>query len=99
MTFTSSTQVTFSDGSDVDAFLDTSTGVIGTGSTTGEPSEIVSYSLNGNTVTIFEFDPGENHMFYLTPDANLLVGDNAGIEDGGDNHYANLSIAVRADSC
>ncbi len=100
LTFTSSTQLSFLDRGDVDAFLETNTGVIGTGSTTGGTSEIYSYSLTGNTVTIFGVgDNGENYMYYLTPDANLLAGDNAFLEDGGSNHSADLSIAVRADSC
>jgi len=100
LTFTSSTQLSLLDGGDVDAFLNTNTGVNGTGSSTGGTSTIFSYSLNGNIVTIFGIrDDGGNNFYYLTPDANLLVGDNAGLSDAGNNHEADFLVAVRADSC
>ena len=100
LTFTSATQLISSDGFNVDAFLNTNTGVNSTGSSSGDPSETVSYSLSGSTLTVFGTrDDGGNNLYHLTPDGNVLIGDNSSIGDSGNNHEADFSIAVRADSC
>ena len=96
MTFTSSTQLSFLNGSNVDAFLDTNTGVIGTGSVTPGTSTTFNYSLTENILTVAGLG-SEN--FFLTPDGNLLVGDLSGLEDAGNNHFANFTVAVRAGGC
>ena len=99
--FTSSTQVSILDGGDVDAFLDTNTGVVDAGATTGGSSDVVNYSLNGNIVTLFGVrDDGGDNIYHLSPDANLLMGDNASVSaSASSDHEADLLVAVRADSC
>ncbi len=98
LTFTSSTQVSITSTSDVDAFLNTATGVIGTGTSSGGPAEVVNYTVSGSTLTLIGVrDDGGDNSYHLTPDGNVLIGDNA--SETGNNHEADLSIAVKADSC
>ena len=98
LNFTSSTQVSITDGGDVDAMLETDTGVISTGDTTpGGTTTIDSYSVTGNILTI----TGAGADFFISPDGNLLVGNQANIEGTDPNsvHNSNFRIAVRGDSC
>ena len=98
LTFTSSTQVTLSNRTNVDSFLNTSTSVIDSASTSVDPIGAFSYSLNANTLTITGInDGGFSNLYHLTLDGNVLIGDNSRL-DGAD-HGADFTIAVRANSC
>jgi hypothetical protein len=99
LTFTSSTQVSILELGDVDAMLDTGTGNISSGDTRpGGTLTINSYSLTGNILNISGTDIID---LFVSPDGNLLVGNQASIEGTDPNsvHNSNFRIAVRGDSC
>jgi hypothetical protein len=99
LTFTSPTQVSILELGDVDAMLDTGTGNVSTGDTRpGGTLTTNNYSVTGNILSISGTDIID---LFVSPDGNLLVGNQASIEGTDPNsvHDSNFRIAVRGDSC
>ena len=93
ITFTSPTQASAQDLSDVEAFLNTANGNIDTDASSASSSETVNYTVTGSILTI------DGESFLLTPDANVILGGFGELQDGGETQGTDLLVAVLGDAC